>query len=120
MGHPLERLDPYDVGRDGFVISGGGGVVVLEDSERAQSRGAKIYAELTGYGVTSDGFDMVQPSGEGAVRCMRMALPEKRTTVDYLNTHGTGTPVGDTKELAAIKEVFGSGNRVPYFSSTNP
>ena len=117
-GTPTRASRPYDVDRDGFVISGGGGVVVLEDSESAQSRGAKIYAELTGYGVTSDGFDMVQPSGEGAVRCMRMALPEKRSTVDYLNTHGTGTPVGDTKELTAIKEVFGSGNGVPYFSST--
>ena len=115
---PSRASRPYDVDRDGFVISGGGGVLVLEDSERAKARGAKIYAELTGYGVTSDGFDMVQPSGEGAVRCMRMALPEKRETVDYLNTHGTGTPVGDTKELAAIKEVFGAGNMVPYFSST--
>ena len=117
-GTPTKASRPYDIDRDGFVISGGGGVVVLEDAERAVARGAKIYGELTGYGVTSDGFDMVQPSGEGAVRCMRMALPSSGAKIDYLNTHGTGTPVGDKKELGAIKEVFGDGNEVPYFSST--
>ena len=117
-GTPTKASRPYDIDRDGFVISGGGGVVVLEDAERAIARGAKIYGELTGYGVTSDGFDMVQPSGEGAVRCMRMALPSSGAKIDYLNTHGTGTPVGDKKELGAIKEVFGDGNEVPYFSST--
>ena len=117
-GMPTKASRPYDIDRDGFVISGGGGVVVLEDAERAVARGAKIYGELTGYGVTSDGFDMVQPSGEGAVRCMRMALPSNGAKIDYLNTHGTGTPVGDKKELGAIKEVFGDGNGVPYFSST--
>ena len=112
-GTPTKASRPYDIDRDGFVISGGGGVVVLEDAERAIARGAKIYGELTGYGVTSDGFDMVQPSGEGAVRCMRMALPSSGAKIDYLNTHGTGTPVGDKKELGAIKEVFGDGNEVP-------
>jgi len=117
-GTPTKASRPYDIDRDGFVISGGGGVVVLEDAESALARGAKIYGELTGYGVTSDGFDMVQPSGEGAVRCMRMALPSNGAKIDYLNTHGTGTPVGDKKELGAIKEVFGSGNEVPHFSST--
>ena len=115
---PTQSSRPYDVDRDGFVISGGGGVLVLEELEHALARGAKIYAELTGYGVTSDGYDMVQPSGEGAVRCMRMALSEKINKIDYLNTHGTSTPVGDATELAAIREVFGSGNQVPCFSST--
>ena len=106
----------YDADRDGFVISGGGGIVVLEELEHAQARGATIYCELTGYGATSDGADMVQPSGEGAVRCMRMALQNVRRPVDYLNTHGTSTPIGDIRELEAVREVF--GERSPPISST--
>ena len=106
----------YDVDRDGFVIAGGGGTLVLEDYEYAKARGAKIYAELTGYGATSDGYDMVQPSGEGAVRCMKQALKTVRGNIDYINTHGTSTPVGDLKELEAIKEIF--NNQIPYISST--
>ena len=106
----------YDVDRDGFVISGGGGVVVLEERERALARGAPVYAEIIGYGATSDGVDMVQPSGEGAVRCMRMALEGVGEPVTYINTHGTSTPICDTRELAAISEVF--GNEVPAISST--
>ncbi|MFH1044229.1 MAG: beta-ketoacyl synthase N-terminal-like domain-containing protein, partial [Pseudomonadota bacterium] len=113
---PSKASRAYDVDRDGFVISGGGGVVVLEELEHARARGAKIYAELVGYGATSDGYDMVQPSGEGAVRCMRLALSGVDTPVDYLNTHGTGTPVGDPKELEAVREVF--GNKLPLISST--
>jgi 3-oxoacyl-[acyl-carrier-protein] synthase I len=109
---------PYDANRDGFVIAGGGGVVVLEEMERARARGATIYGELTGYGATSDGVDMVQPSGEGAVRCMRMAMKNLDRPVDYINTHGTSTPVGDTKELEAIREAFKDRNRIPYFGST--
>ena len=108
---------PYDVHRDGFVIAGGGGMLVLEDYEHAKARGAKIIAELVGYGVTSDGVDMVAPSGEGAVRCMRMALEGVDTPVDYLNTHGTSTPLGDIVELQAIREAFGEG-KVPPLSST--
>lgn len=107
----------YDADRDGFVISGGGGVVVVEALDHALARGAKIYGELVGYGATSDGFDMVQPSGEGAVRCMRQALGDiPLGDVDYLNTHGTSTPVGDSRELEAVREVFGA--QVPPFSST--
>ncbi len=106
----------YDVTRDGFVISGGGGVLVLEELEHARARGAKIYAELSGYGATSDGYDMVQPSGEGAVRCMQQALQTIQQPVDYINTHGTSTPVGDMREIEAIKEVFGA--KVPPLSST--
>ena len=106
----------YDADRDGFVIAGGGGTIVLEEYEHAKSRGAKIYAEITGYGATSDGYDMVQPSGEGAVRCMKQALKTVNGNIDYLNTHGTSTPVGDIKELEAIKEVF--NNNIPYLSST--
>jgi 3-oxoacyl-[acyl-carrier-protein] synthase-1 len=106
----------YDADRDGFAISGGGGIVVLEELEHAQARGATIYCELTGYGATSDGADMVQPSGEGAVRCMRMALQNVRRPVDYLNTHGTSTPVGDIRELEAVREVF--DDRSPPISST--
>ena len=106
----------YDVTRDGFVIAGGGGMVVLEELEHAKTRGAKIYAEVIGYGATSDGYDMVQPSGEGAVRCMRQALGDSDITIDYINAHGTSTPVGDTRELEAIKEVF--GDRIPAISST--
>ena len=106
----------YDSDRDGFVIAGGGGTIVLEEYEHAKSRGAKIYAEITGYGATSDGFDMVQPSGEGALRCMKQSLKTVSGNIDYLNTHGTSTPVGDIKELEAIKEVF--NNNIPFLSST--
>lgn len=113
---PTEASRPYDANRDGFVISGGGGVVVLEALEHAQARGAKILAEVVGYGATSDGYDMVQPSGEGAVRCMQQALETVDTPVDYINAHGTSTPVGDLKELEAIKTVF--GEQVPPVSST--
>ena len=108
---------PYDVNRDGFVISGGGGVLVMEELEHAKARGAKIYAELVGYGATSDGYDMVQPSGEGAVRCMRMAMATTNGKIDYINAHGTSTPVGDTKELEALRTVFGKDD-VPWVSST--
>ena len=113
---PERASRAYDADRDGFVISGGGGVVVLEELEHARARGAKIYAELAGYGANSDGFDMVQPSGEGAVRCMRMALATLDCPVDYINTHGTSTPVGDTRELAAVRETF--GDAAPPLSST--
>ena len=113
---PERASRPYDANRDGFVIAGGGGVLVLEELEHARARGAQIYAELVGYGATSDGFDMVQPSGEGAVRCMRQALGESPGPIDYINAHGTSTPVGDTRELEAIKEVFGGD--IPPISST--
>ncbi|RDH81455.1 MAG: beta-ketoacyl-ACP synthase I [endosymbiont of Galathealinum brachiosum] len=113
---PEKASRSYDADRDGFVIAGGGGVVVLEELEHAQARGATIYAELVGYGATSDGHDMVAPSGEGAVRCMQMALSTVDTPVDYINTHGTSTPVGDVAETGAIKEVF--GENIPPFSST--
>ena len=106
----------YDVDRDGFVIAGGAGVLVLEELEHAKARGAKIYAEIVGYGATSDGYDMVAPSGEGAVRCMRQALATVSGPVDYINTHGTSTPVGDSREMAAIREVF--GETMPHISST--
>ena len=106
----------FDKDRDGFVISGGGGVLVMEELEHARARGAKIYGELAGYGATSDGFDMVQPSGEGAVRCMRQALAGLNSPVGYINTHGTSTPIGDVKELEAIREVF--GNSIPPMNST--
>ncbi len=114
---PETASRPYDESRDGFVISGGGGVLVIEELEHAKARGAKIYAELTGYGATSDGYDMVQPSGEGAVRCMQQAMATVNAPIDYINAHGTSTPVGDMKELEALKEVFGEGN-VPAVSST--
>ena len=107
----------YDANRDGFVISGGGSVLVLEEYEHAKARGAEIFAELTGYGATSDGYDMVQPSGEGAVRCMQMAMATHKGDVDYINAHGTSTPVGDTKELEAIKTTF-VGQDIPLISST--
>ncbi|RWM09412.1 MAG: beta-ketoacyl-ACP synthase I [Mesorhizobium sp.] len=106
----------YDVNRDGFVIAGGAGVLVLEELEHAKARGAKIYAEIVGYGATSDGYDMVAPSGEGAVRCMRQALATVASPVDYINTHGTSTPVGDSKEMGAIREVF--GDKMPFITST--
>ncbi len=114
---PTTASRPYDETRDGFVISGGGGVLVIEELEHAKARGAKIYAELTGYGATSDGYDMVQPSGEGAIRCMQQAMATVDGTIDYINAHGTSTPVGDTKELEALRAVFGEGN-VPRVSST--
>ncbi|MBI1216246.1 MAG: beta-ketoacyl-ACP synthase I [Alphaproteobacteria bacterium] len=113
---PTKASRAYDSNRDGFVIAGGGGVVVLEEYEHAKARGAKIYAELTGYGATSDGYDMVAPSGEGAMRCMKQAVATVKGPIDYINTHGTSTPVGDTAELKAMKEVFGA--EVPAFSST--
>jgi 3-oxoacyl-[acyl-carrier-protein] synthase-1 len=113
---PQRASRPYDAKRDGFVISGGAGIVVLEALERAQARGAKIYAEITGYGANSDGYDMVAPSGEGAARCMRQALATIEGPIDYVNAHGTGTQAGDIKELEAVREVFGA--RMPPVSST--
>jgi 3-oxoacyl-[acyl-carrier-protein] synthase-1 len=113
---PETASRPYDATRDGFVAAGGGAVLVLEELEHAVKRGAKIYAEIVGYGATSDGVDMVAPSGEGAVRCMQQALSTVDTPIDYINTHGTSTPVGDTKELQAIGEVF--GENVPPLSSS--
>ena len=112
---PEKASRPYDKTRDGFVISGGGGVLVLEEYEHAKTRGAKIYAEITGYGATSDGFDMVQPSGEGAMRCMHQAM-QNNGQIDYLNAHGTSTPVGDMRELEAVREVFGEDT--PKITST--
>jgi 3-oxoacyl-[acyl-carrier-protein] synthase I len=106
----------FDKDRDGFVISGGGGVLVMEELEHAKARGAKIYGELVGYGATSDGYDMVQPSGEGAARCMRQALSDLDVPVGYINTHGTSTPIGDLKEIGAIREVFGTS--IPPMNST--
>jgi 3-oxoacyl-[acyl-carrier-protein] synthase-1 len=106
----------YDADRDGFVIAGGGGIVVVESLEHAQARGARILAEIVGYGATSDGADMVAPSGEGAARCMRQALATVDSPIDYINTHGTSTPVGDVAELGALKEVFAAN--MPPFSST--
>lgn len=107
---PDKASRTYDTNRDGFVISGGGGIVVLEEYEHAKARGAKIYAEVVGYGATSDGYDMVAPSGEGAERCMRLALEGVEGPIDYINTHGTSTPVGDVKELEAIRAVFGESD----------
>jgi 3-oxoacyl-[acyl-carrier-protein] synthase I len=104
---PDKASRPYDIDRDGFVIAGGAGVLVLEELDHAKARGARIYAEVVGYGATSDGHDMVAPSGEGAVRCMRMALKDVRASVDYINPHATSTPIGDLKEMEAIREVFG-------------
>ena len=112
---PEKASRTYDANRDGFVISAGGGIVVVEELEHALARGAYIYAEITGYGATSDGYDMVAPSGEGAVRCMRQAM-QNVDSIDYLNTHGTSTPVGDVKELGAIQEVFGGNS--PMISAT--
>ncbi len=113
---PASASRPYDKDRDGFVIAGGGGMLVLEDYDHAVARGARIYAELVGYGVTSDGADMVAPSGEGAVRCMNMAMANLSGPIDYLNTHGTSTPLGDVTELKAVREVFGES--IPPLSST--
>lgn len=113
---PERASRPYDADRDGFVVSGGGGIVVVEELEHALGRGATVYAEVVGYGATSDGADMVAPSGEGAVRCMRQALGDSAEPIEYINTHGTGTPVGDIVELNAIAEVFGEER--PFISST--
>ena len=113
---PEKASRAYDKSRDGFVIAGGGGVLVLEEYEHAKTRGAKIYAEITGYGATSDGYDMVAPSGEGAVRCMNMALSTCKNKIDYINTHGTSTPVGDITELKAVGETF--KDNIPKISST--
>ncbi|MYF87821.1 MAG: beta-ketoacyl-ACP synthase I [Rhodospirillaceae bacterium] len=117
---PEKASRPFDVRRDGFVISGGGGCVVVEELEHAKARGAKVYGEIVGYGATSDGYDMVQPSGDGAVRCMTMAMDGLDAPVDYINTHGTSTPVGDATELEAIRAVFtnGKGNQQPHLAST--
>jgi 3-oxoacyl-[acyl-carrier-protein] synthase-1 len=113
---PAKASRAFDANRDGFVIAGGAGVVVLEELEHAKARGAKIYGEIAGYGATSDGFDMVSPSGEGAVRCMKMAMQDINCKIDYINPHGTSTPVGDTREIEAIREVF--GNDIPKISAT--
>jgi 3-oxoacyl-[acyl-carrier-protein] synthase-1 len=113
---PDKASRAYDEGRDGFVIAGGGGCVVLEDYDHAVARGATIYAELVGYGATSDGYDMVAPSGEGAARCMRMAMATVDEPIDYINAHGTSTPVGDVAELGAVREVF--GDNTPLIGST--
>ncbi len=114
---PEKASRAFDQDRDGFVIAGGGGMLVLEELEHAKKRGATIYAELTGYGATSDGFDMVQPSGEGAIRCMNMARKTARNPIEYINAHGTSTPIGDGKELGAIRTTF-EGETVPYIGST--
>jgi 3-oxoacyl-[acyl-carrier-protein] synthase I len=115
---PAKASRAYDVDRDGFVISAGAGVVVLEELEHAKARGARIYAEVAGYGATSDGADMVAPSGEGAARCMRLALRDVKPPVDYINPHATSTPIGDLKEIEAIRDVFGSGDKCPPISAT--
>jgi 3-oxoacyl-[acyl-carrier-protein] synthase-1 len=115
---PATASRAYDANRDGFVIAGGAGVLVVEELEHAKARGAKIYGEIAGYGATSDGHDMVQPSGEGAVRCMKMALDGVGAKVDYINPHATSTPVGDTKEIDAIRELFGAGDKCPPISAT--
>ena len=115
---PESASRAYDVGRDGFVIAGGAGVLVLEELEVAKARGAKIYAEIVGYGATSDGYDMVAPSGEGAERCMRMALSTVKNKIDYINPHATSTPVGDPPEIEAIRKIFGSGDSCPPISAT--
>jgi 3-oxoacyl-[acyl-carrier-protein] synthase I len=115
---PSRASRAYDKNRDGFVISAGAGVVVLEEYERAKARGAKVYGEIVGYGATSDGHDMVAPSGEGAVRCMRQALARVKVPIDYINPHATSTPVGDFKEIDALRQVFGSGEKCPPISAT--
>jgi 3-oxoacyl-[acyl-carrier-protein] synthase-1 len=115
---PAVASRAYDKDRDGFVIAGGAGVLVLEELEHAKARGAKIYGEIAGYGLTSDGHDMVAPSGEGAVRCMRMALETVKTPIDYINPHATSTGIGDLKEIEAIREVFGSGEKCPPIAAT--
>jgi 3-oxoacyl-[acyl-carrier-protein] synthase-1 len=115
---PSTASRTYDVNRDGFVIAGGAGVLVLEEYERAKARGAKIYGEIAGYGATSDGYDMVAPSGEGGERCMRQALATVKAKVDYINPHGTSTPAGDPPEIDAIRNIFGSGDKCPPISAT--
>ena len=115
---PEKASRAYDANRDGFVISGGGSILIMEEYEHAKARGAKIYAELTGYGATSDGYDMVVPSGEGAVRCMQQALATAKKPVQYINAHGTSTPAGDTKELEAVKNTFSKDHQLPKISST--
>ncbi|MGH6800665.1 MAG: beta-ketoacyl synthase N-terminal-like domain-containing protein, partial [Methylocella sp.] len=115
---PASASRAYDKNRDGFVIAGGAGVLVLEELERARARGAKIYAEIAGYGLTSDGYDMVAPSGEGAVRCMRMALENVRTPIGYINPHATSTEIGDLKEIEAIRTVFGTAEKCPPIAAT--
>ena len=115
---PATASRAYDKNRDGFVIAGGAGVLVLEEFEHAKARGAKIYAEVAGYGATSDGFDMVAPSGEGAVRCMKQALATVKCPIDYINPHATATPVGDAKEIEALREVFGVGDKCPPIAAT--
>jgi len=115
---PSAASRAYDKNRDGFVIAGGAGVVVLEEYEHAKARGAKIYGEIAGYGMTSDGHDMVAPSGEGAVRCMNMALENLKIPIDYINPHATSTPIGDLKEIEAIRQVFGAGEKCPPISAT--
>ncbi|MGH6813050.1 MAG: beta-ketoacyl-ACP synthase I [Methylocella sp.] len=115
---PATASRAYDKNRDGFVIAGGAGVLVLEELEHARARGAKIYAEIAGYGLTSDGYDMVAPSGEGAVRCMRMALENVRPPIDYVNPHATSTEIGDLKEIEAIKTVFGAAQKCPPIAAT--
>lgn len=115
---PARASRAYDANRDGFVIAGGAGVLVLEEYEIAKARGARIYGEIVGYGATSDGHDMVAPSGEGAVRCMRQALEDVKVKVDYINPHATSTPVGDQKEIEALREVFGTGDKCPPISAT--
>jgi len=115
---PEKASRAYDVNRDGFVIAGGAGVVVVEELEHAKARGARIYGEITGYGATSDGFDMVAPSGEGAARCMKLALANVNERVDYINPHATSTPIGDEREIDAIRQVFGNGEKCPPISAT--
>jgi 3-oxoacyl-[acyl-carrier-protein] synthase-1 len=115
---PSRASRPYDKNRDGFVISAGAGVLVLEDYDHAKARGARVYGEISGYGATSDGADMVAPSGEGAARCMRQALSTARVPIDYINPHATSTPVGDLKEIEALRQVFGSGTKCPPISAT--
>ncbi len=115
---PEKASRAYDAARDGFVIAGGAGVLVLEELEHAKARGAKILAEIVGYGATSDGYDMVAPSGEGATRCMQMALSTVKEKVDYINPHATSTPIGDSKEMEALRQVFGTGDKCPPISAT--
>jgi 3-oxoacyl-[acyl-carrier-protein] synthase I len=115
---PAKASRAYDADRDGFVISGGAGVLVLEELEHAKARGARIYGEVAGYGATSDGADMVAPSGEGAARCMRMAIRDVKIPIDYINPHATSTPIGDLKEMESIREVFGAGEKCPPVSAT--
>ena len=115
---PEKASRAYDSRRDGFVIAGGAGVVVVEELEHARARGAKIYGEITGYGATSDGFDMVAPSGEGAARCMKLALATVKEKIDYINPHATSTPIGDEREIEAIREVFGTGDKCPPIAAT--